>query len=127
MYLKTKTDISLVELSKLLDPNASAESLSYDYENVYEWVYLYLKKFDLTLNISRDHGEWRENEDVILGPTYFCAHSEEAQSLLNESNHFIAQWIANKLGMDIAIHSGVYNVDQPESECLKTLVPSLRR
>ena len=56
MYLRVSTKLKFPDLAQLLNPDLTEDSLGWDYENVYEWMWVDLPQFDFVLNVSREHG-----------------------------------------------------------------------
>lgn len=124
MYLKVVTDLAFTEIAARLVPRASADELSYDYENVYEWMYVPLLGFDVVMNVSRDHGQSEETETPVVGATYFTVHDEAEIARFDRSIRAAAQLVANRLKVSVAIHAGRYFVDSPEGPLQCRIEPS---
>ena len=65
MYLRIATELDFKELATSLSPDLTEESIGWDYENVYEWMWVELPQFDFVLNISREHGGAGVGDDLF--------------------------------------------------------------
>ena len=129
MYLRINQNIKLVDLGKLLLPGSTEESLNWDIENVYEWMYVDIPNYDFSLNISRDHG-MSEIEDEILdqyeenelhkivkpGPIYIFAWDRKNDKYINDLSESLIIYLNQKITSDIAVLPGRINVDKADPE-----------
>ena len=108
MYLKLDKKIPPIKVAQMLDTELSEDEVNYDYENVYEWVYLNPPGYDCTLNISRDHGQSEIDDDLLdemtedqilslpeAGETYIT--SERPSIIPNELIRYIAEKTESKI------------------------------
>ena len=130
MYLKLDKNIKFIELGKLLLPEATEESLCWDCENVYEWMYVDMPGYGFSLNISREHGmadvdveildkyqddEEALNEIVTPGPIYIFGWDKARDAYVDLPESLIMT-ICRSLNTDILLYAGRINVDVPDAE-----------
>ena len=55
MYLRFESPLERDRaLAKALSSDLDEDSIDYDFENVYEWMYVDLPQLDFSLNVSRE-------------------------------------------------------------------------
>ena len=131
MYLRLDKDIELIELGKRLLPEANEESFCWDYENVYEWMYVDLPSYGFSLNISRDHGmsdiddelldKYQDYEEALKGivtpgPIYIFGWYKARDTYVDELPESLIVKICKRLNSDIALYEGRINVEFPDAE-----------
>ena len=123
MYLKSDTQLSFPKLARLLCPGLIEDSLGWDYENVYEWMWLNLPEFDFVLNVSREHGDTGEHDGsnkkrspATAGSTYINAWTEPNGDRVDELPDSLFHLIAKRLNVDVAIFVGTLNVDDKDGK-----------
>jgi len=114
------------------------ESIGWDYENVYEWMWVELPQFDFVLNISREHGGAGVGDDLFdqlagdldaqrklikPGPTYINAWTNRNGERVNDLPETLAQFFANQLNVDVVVFDGILNVDGEDREAVRTVNP----
>ena len=109
MYLKFTIDGPLEDIVRAVWPEATADELNRDYENVYEWVWLDLPSQGIRLNISREH-EWGED----LTGTVFPIYVSEYEDGLTKQADLIARQIASAHGCRVELHEGRHNVEKAD-------------
>lgn len=138
MYLKLNSKLELKALGLLLVPGSAEEAFNWDYENVYEWMYVDIPDFDFSLNVSREHGladiddnlldeiEAR-NEDVSQylkpGPTYIFGWNSKSDAYVEELPDTLIQLIANRLNMEVVVFNKTINVDEADPEPFAVVKP----
>jgi hypothetical protein len=138
MYVRFQHGHDFPKLGSLLCPGTLERDLDCDCENVYQWMYVTLTRFDATLNISRDHG-WSEIPDEVdcqyavddsrllalvhPGPTYAtsCGHDRLSEPDLPWRD--VAQYIADTVGVSVDLIPGSLNVDAADPEPIETFTP----
>jgi hypothetical protein len=140
MYVRFQHDHEFQALGLLLNPHATEADFEYNVENVYQWMYVSLAKFDTVLNISRDHGwsdlpeEIEQQYDVddprLLalirpGPTYATSSGRAEPTVPEHLWYDIAQYIADRLGCSVDVLPGALNVDVPDADPVATLTPQV--
>ena len=118
MYLKFSVDAPLDELVRSLWPEVPRTNLLYDYENVYEWVWLSLPLLGIRLNISREHG-W--GEDSSSKAIYVSAFQLERDEHIDALPEGLAERIARTQGCSVHVFSGRANVDEEDGEPVEVL------
>lgn len=133
MYLKITHDIELLALGHLLSPGTPEEDFDWDYENVYEWMYVNIRGCDFALNISREHGMADLDDKMLdkfqcdeaglekilkLGPTYVMGWNRTEDCHVDALPESLIQYISDKLRVDIAVHPGFPNVDVSDSDAI---------
>jgi hypothetical protein len=113
VYLRFDTKLDCPVLARLLNPSVSDDSIDWDYENVYEWMWLDLIQFDFVLNISREHGDADVDDGTFATPgsTFVNAWSRGDRYRVDKLPDSLAQFLANQLNVDIAVFAGTLNVD----------------
>lgn len=140
MYVRFQRGHDFPKLGSLLSPGTQESDLDRDCENVYEWMYVTLPQFAVTLNISRDHG-WSEIPDEIEcqyavddprllalvnpGPTYATSCGHDRQSEPDLPWRDIAQYIADSVGVSVDLIPGSLNVDATDPEPIGTFTPRM--
>lgn len=139
MYLKFSTQLDFPELANALCPGLSEESINWDSENVYEWMYVDLPELSFSLNVSREHG-WAEVSDDLLdvhngndadlkklvkpGPVYVFGWSNVTSDYIDLLPDSLAKTIAQRLAVEVAVYPGRINVDNPDPLPLAIFTPS---
>ena len=130
MYLRLEKKIAPVNVALMIDANLSDSEVDWDYENVYEWVYLEVPNSKLTLNISRDHGQ-HVIDDVLDGMS-----DEELRALpqagktyiMREESKWISfdliKFIAEKTNSAIDVFDEVMNVDKEDGGPFSRIEPA---
>ena len=131
MYLRLEKKIAPVNVALMIDANLSDSEVDWDYENVYEWVYLEVPNSKLTLNISRDHGQHVIDDDVLDGMS-----DEELRALpqagktyiMREESKWISfdliKFIAEKTNSAIDVFDEMMNVDKEDGDPLSRIEPA---
>lgn len=139
MYLRFHTRLKFPELAQGLCTELTEEAIDWDYENIYEWMYVNLPQLDFSLNLSREHG-WAEVDDAILdrygadpekleeivepGPVYVFGWNRETSSYVDELPGFLPSFVADRLSVDVSLFSGRLNVDTPDANPVMVVGPS---
>ena len=134
MYLKLNQNIKLIELGELLLPNSTEESLDWDYENVYEWMYVDIPNYKFSLNISRDHGmsdiedddlsEEELNRIVKPGPIYIFGWDRKKDKYINDLPETLIKYISEKVNYELILYPGRSNVDKEDPKPIKIYKPN---
>ncbi len=134
--------MELLELGKLLLPDANVQDFDFDYENVYEWMYVDLPEIDFSLNISREHGladitdeELDEigddNEELEKrlrpGPIYIFGWNRADDCYVLDIPDSIVTQIANKLGCDVLVYPGRSNADTQDPIHIACVFPEVQQ
>lgn len=142
MYLKLTKHIKLLEIGKLLSPDADEMDLDWDYENVYEWMYVDLPEIDFSLNISREHGMADMTEEELdeidddpkelekrlkPGSTYIFGWNKANDCYVHDIPDSIIVQIANKLRCDVLIYPGRSNADEQDPEPIGCISPEAQQ
>ena len=119
MYIKLVTSLSLKEMGRKIGHLASDSDFEYDYENEYEWLYLNI--FEIRLNVSRNHGlsklQDNQNErEAVVGPTYISVDDRSIQM-----PDYIPRHVFNQLKMELVVCDGIYYIGQENPVILYTL------
>lgn len=139
MYLRFETDLGLPALAKALHSELTEDDIDYDYENVYEWMYVDLPQIGFSLNISREHG-WADLDDEVLdkyedeqeklrelirpGPVYIFGWSRETDSYVDELPGFLPLFVAERLGTAVSAFTRRINVDSSDGEPESVVYPN---
>ena len=138
MYLKIAIELDFKELATSLSPDLTQESIGWDYENVYEWMWVDLPQYDFVLNISREHGGADVDDDLFdqlagdsdaqrklmkPGPTYVNAWTNRNGERVNDLPETLAQFFANQLNVDVVVFDGILNVDGEDGAPARTVNP----
>jgi len=137
MYLRFDTCLEFPELAKRLRSDLTEDSLDWDSENVYEWMYVDLPQLPFSLNVSREHG-WADVDDEILGqhenetlkqivqpgPVYVMGWNRHSDSYVNDLPNDLPTLFADQLEVDVAVFSGRLNVDSDDGEPLMVIKPN---
>ena len=134
MYLRLEKKIAPVNVALMVDTNLSSSEVDWDYENVYEWVYLEIPDFKLILNVSRDHGQHAVDDGILdgmsdeelrdlpqAGKTYIMR--EKSKSISPE----VIKFIAERINSAIDVFDGVMNVDKEDGDPFSRTKPALPR
>ncbi len=130
MYLRFATELGFPEIAERLAPQTSMDALDWDSENVYEWMYLDMPSLEFSLNMSREHG-WAKLDDELLdinsgltednlrklvtpGPTYVFGWNKASNDYVDPLPDWLAQQIAEKLVVDVFVFTQRINVDRPD-------------
>ena len=133
MYLKLNKNIKLIELGNLLLPNSTENSLDWDYENVYEWMYVDIPNYKFSLNISRDHGmsdiddnfdEEELNKSVKPGPIYIFGWDRKKGKYINDIPDSLIEYISEKVDNEIVVYPGRVNMDNDDPKPIKIQKPN---
>ena len=118
MYLRVSTKLKFPDLAQLLNPDLTEDSLGWDYENVYEWMWVDLPQFDFVLNVSREHGGADVDDELYdqlagdpdaqrrlmtPGPTYINAWTKVNGERVNDLPESLAQFLAKQLNVDVDV------------------------
>ena len=138
MYLKFETRLEFPELARTLCPELKEDSLDWDSENVYEWMYVDLPQLDFSLNVSRKHG-WADIDDEILnqhhddqealrqlvhpGAVYVFGWDRNTAAYVDELPDYLPSLIADRLGADVSVFNRRINVDIPDGPPLTVVGP----
>ena len=139
MYLRFDTRLEFPELAKVLRSDLTEDSLDWDSENVYEWMYIDLPKLPFSLNVSREHG-WADVDDEILdqhendteklkqivkpGPVYVMGWNRNTDSYVDDLPDDLAALFADQLEVDVAVFFGRLNVDDDDGKPLRVVEPN---
>ena len=118
MYLRVSTKLKFPDLAQLLNPDLTEDSLGWDYENVYEWMWVDLPQFNFVLNVSREHGGADVDDELYdqlagdpdaqrrlmtPGPTYINAWTKVNGERVNDLPESLAQFLAKQLNVDVDV------------------------
>ncbi len=136
MHIKLYWGADLISLGKALVPEASVDSFEWDYENVYEWMYVQISTLDYSLNVSRKHGQ-ADIDDKLLEN----ADPQELNGLVKPGEVSIIGWdrirdyrvenlpewlpqsIANHLCVEVQCFDQQLNIEQPAQEPIAVVRP----
>ena len=122
MYLKFPSDLSFEGLAKLFDSGATPDSTDWDYENVYEWMYISLPEAPFELNFSREHGQ-AEDPPAGPGPTYVMGWDRMADRYLPDLPDALLSRVCETVQVEVAVYPGRPNVEGTDPTPLRTIVP----
>ena len=122
MYLKFETNMSFVDIAQSICPTLSEDQLMWDYENRYEWMNMFFEQFNITLNFSREHGQFFEGRSP--GSTYICCDGVEIeQSNFDKYYHQVAKIVSEKLSTVVQIYSGNHSYEEEEGQPEYSVMP----
>ncbi len=129
MYLKFMTELDFISLARVLPPEVREEDLDWDYENVYEWMYLDLPLIPFSLNVSREHGLADVEDEEISssdlqttfpgplakpGPVYVFGWNRQENDYADPLPDSLVTYIADRLGVPVQVYAWRVNVDLPD-------------
>lgn len=123
MYFKFTVGGDLEDIVRSVWPYASGSDLEYDYENVYEWVWLSLPGMEAHLNISREH---KKHDDAVAStvfPIYLSAMEPDREKFVAELDQAIAGRISLVHGCKVEIFEGEYPDTENEETPVTTIEP----
>lgn len=138
MYLRFDSRLDFPALARALCEDLSDDALDWDYENVYEWMYLELPQFDFSLNLSREHGwadvddesldQYQHNAEVLEqivqpGPVYVFGWNRRESGYVDQFPDSLPSFIADRLSVDVAVYNRRINVDIPDGEPIRIVSP----
>ena len=139
MFLKFQTTFELPALATSLVPNATEESIDWDHENVYEWMYIDLPELDFSLNISREHG-YTDLDDEVLdqyegdetkikslanpGPVYVFGWNRNESDYVDRLPDWLPRFFADRLAVDVSVYDARINVDNPDPDPISLVKPT---
>ncbi|VAW65391.1 hypothetical protein MNBD_GAMMA09-2957 [hydrothermal vent metagenome] len=124
MHLKTSNTRDLIEIGKLLLPDANENDFNFDCENIYEWIYINVPEYNFVLNISREHGMARLANEVLdkcksdeelekmltPGPVYIFCIDEASAEYADMIPDSLISYISQRLNSAITVFPGRLNV-----------------
>ncbi len=131
MYLKIEKELKLVKLGKMLLPGSTEESLEWDAENVYEWIYVNLPGYSFSLNIFREHGILDVPEEIVdecdgdeecldmastPGPIYILGWDRKKDDYVYDLPESLIQEICSKIKADVIVYDGRIDADSSDPE-----------
>lgn len=138
MYLRFETRLDFPSLAKLLCPELADDNIDWDYENVYEWMYVDLPQLAFSLNVSREHG-WADMDDEVLdqyqdnavqlkrvvqpGPVYVFGWDRNRSDYVDTLPDFLSSFIADKLAVVVLVFGRRINASLPDGEPLSVVNP----
>ncbi|SRR6056297_1366296 len=138
MYLRFDTRLEFPQIAKLLRSDLTEDSLDWDSENVYEWMYIDLPQLPFSLNVSREHG-WADVADEVLeqhendkeklqqivqsGSVYVMGWDRKTDNYVDDLPDDVPGLFADHLAVDVAVFSGRLNVDDADGEPLRVVEP----
>ncbi len=139
MHLRFESRLDFAALARALCVDLTEDSIDYDYENVYEWMYVDLPQIEFSLNVSREHG-WADIEDEMLdkyehhkpqlrelvqpGLVYVFGWSRETDDYVDDLPDFLPSLVADRLGVDVSVFSRRINVDSSDGEPIAVVRPA---
>jgi len=138
MYLRFDTQLEFPQLANLLRPGIAEDSLVWDYENVYEWMYIDLPTIEFSLNVSREHGLADVADDILdqieegseewkrivqCGPTYVMGWDRSTDQYVYELPNDVPALFANRIAVEIAVFSGRLNIDAEDGDPMRLVTP----
>jgi hypothetical protein len=138
MYLKFECELDLISLGKILVPESTDDSLDWDYENVYEWMYLDFPDLEYSLNVSREHGQADIDDELLDDPQFQikpgaiyvhgCSRSNVYHNdyYMDTIPEWVAQYIANCLSVDVLVYGEGINIDLPDKEPIAVMRPQTK-
>ena len=102
MYLKFIVIGELIEIVKLIWPNAKENDLQRDYENKYEWVWLTIPELGICLNISREH-EWGKESKTY--PIYLNNWQNPYENRIDHIPEDIIERVSKALKCSVEVFS----------------------
>jgi|GEM_PF-2264735 len=138
MYLRFESDLEFPAIASALLDEAGDDSINWDYENVYEWMYLRLPQLDFVLNISREHGYADLDDDIVdqyvgradelkqivrPGPVYVFgwSHHDDYVDLLPDS---LASFFADRLQAPVSVFNRRINVEVSDDDPIRVVFPN---
>lgn len=142
MYLKFISKLNFPALAKALCTDLTEDTIDWDSENVYEWMYVDLPQLDFSLNVSREHG-WAEIDDALYdlyeddeetltqhlhpGPVYLFGWNRQESNYVDALPDFLPAFVADRLSVDVSVYPGRINVDIPDAEPIAVVTPDTDR
>ena len=136
MYLKLADKLCPREVARMLCPGISDEDIEWDYENVYEWVYVDLPGLPFLLDVNRDHGQSAVDDDRLdsltneelanlpsIGPTYITGIDRDRKAIIREIAEEVIQQLSDKLMTEITVYLGGIDMSVSETEPSKRFEP----
>jgi hypothetical protein len=135
MYLKFATTLPFSDLAQLIAPDQARDSIGWDYENVYEWMWVDLGDLPFALNVSRAHGFDDEPANPSLttanalksrqpGDIYVTGWNRAKESRVDILPAWLPQYLASRLQVSVLVFAGCMNVDVPDPEPLSVIKPN---
>jgi hypothetical protein len=138
MYLKFETRLEFSELARMLCPELTEDKLDWDYENVYEWMYIDLTQLNFSLNVSREHG-WGYIDDETLnqhqddqeslnqivnpGAVYVFGWDRNKSDYIDQLPDYLPAFIADRLVVDVSVFNQPINADIPDEQPVTVVSP----
>ena len=127
MHLRFETNLDFPELAIRINDTLARDRLGYDYENVYEWMYLDFDGLEYSLNVSREHrglSSIEENQTLAPKPASYAIGFDRTNFIcIDEIPDWVAQTISDKLNVSVYVLPGSHNVDKPDPEPIKVVEP----
>jgi hypothetical protein len=141
MYLRFESNLDFPLLAKALNNNLTEETIGWDSENVYEWMYVDLPHLDFSLNVSREHG-WAKIEDQLIfqyedegredelnqivqcGPVYVFGWNKSKADHVDQLPESLPIFIANQFSVEVSVYNRRINVDIPDGTPNKVISPT---
>ena len=136
MYLKLADKICPRKVASVLRPDISEAAIEWDYENVYEWVYVDFPGLSFSLDVTRDHGQSVVDDDKLdlltdeelenlpsIGPTYIFGFDRTVDAYVNEINEDLVQQVSDALQVGITVYPGRINMGKRDPEPLRQIKP----
>lgn len=123
MYFKFTVEGDLEDIVRSVWPYASGPDLEYDYENVYEWVWLNLPEQDAHLNISREHKKHDDAVAETVFPIFLSAMEPDRKNFVDELDQAIARRISLVHGCEVEVFDGRYPLSENEETPVTTIKP----
>jgi hypothetical protein len=135
MYLKFATTLPFPDLAQRIAPEQARDSIGWDYENVYEWMWIDLDDLPFALNVSRAHGDDDEPANPTIktanvrkarlpGDTYVTGWNRATDSRVDILPAWLPQYLASRLQVSVLVFAGCMNVDVPDLEPLSVIKPN---
>ncbi len=139
MYLRFDTRLEFPVLANKLCADLTEDSVDWDSENVYEWMYVDLPQLTYSLNVSREHG-WADIDDETLdqyenneeklkqivqpGHVYVIGRDRTQDRYIDHIPDFLSSFFADRLGVEVSEYSGRVNMDIADTKPLRVVRPN---